>query len=68
MKPNKNWIKGAINPAHKGQFKAKAEAAGETTAQYAADVTAPGSQADSTTRAQGFLAKNLMHLNRKKHR
>lgn len=29
------WIKSAINPSHAGQFRAKAEAAGESTRQYA---------------------------------
>jgi hypothetical protein len=56
------WIKGAINPAHKGQFKAKAEKAGMSTSAYAAKVTKPGSAASAQTRKQAGLAKTLAKL------
>lgn len=37
------WIKSAINPAHKGEFRAKAEHAGESTHAYAEEKkSAPG--------------------------
>lgn len=35
MAEQKNWIKGAINPKHKGAFKAKAKAAGMSTRAFA---------------------------------
>jgi hypothetical protein len=47
-----------INPAHKGEFTRKAKAHGETVAQYADEVTAPGSKADASTKKQGQFAKN----------
>lgn len=53
------WIKGATEGAH-GQFRAKADAAGETTRQYAAE-----HQHDSgTTGRQARLASTLMGMHK----
>jgi hypothetical protein len=52
----RKWMQEAFSGAH-GQFKAKAKAAGESTAAYAAKVTAPGSKATTQTKRQANLAK-----------
>lgn len=60
----KKWIAGAINPAHKGEFKAKAEAAGESTAEFAREKEhAPGKLGK-----QARLAESLMGLHHKQQR
>lgn len=57
----KDWIKGALNPEHKGQFKAKAEKAGMNTQSYATkEQSAPGK-----TGKQARLALTLMGLRKK---
>ena len=54
----KKFISKAINPAHKGDFRAKAEAAGETTKQFAKEKAgAPG-----LLGKQAHLANTLMGL------
>jgi hypothetical protein len=54
----KNWIKAAIPDSHKGAFRAKAKAAGESTRAFAEEKKdAPGK-----TGAQARLALNLMSL------
>lgn len=35
-KPKKKWMKSAVEPAHKGVFKEKAERAGKSTTEFAA--------------------------------
>lgn len=57
----KKWIKGAINPAHKGVFKAKAEAAGKTTREYATEHAGDSGK----TGEQSRLAETLMGMHRK---
>lgn len=54
----KKWIKGAINPAHKGEFAAKAKKAGMSTAAYARKMQHAGGD----TGAQARLALTLMGL------
>lgn len=56
-----NWIEKAIK--RPGAFKKKAEAAGETTRQYAAQVLKKGSKASTRTKRQAALAKTLMSMN-----
>lgn len=51
----KNWIKKATDNAH-GQFRAKAEAAGETTREYAEDHSGDSGK----TGKQARLALSLM--------
>ena len=63
-KKKKNWIKGAVKPANKGKFKAKAEAAGETTREYAAD----HKHDSGTLGAEARFASNVMGLHKKKKR
>lgn len=54
----KKWIKSAVSNAH-GQFKAKAEKAGKSTAEFAREKdSAPGK-----TGKQARLAETLMGLN-----
>lgn len=62
-KKKKKWIKAAIDPAHKGEFKAKAEAAGQSTLAYA---DKHASDAGKTGK-QARLAKTLigMHSGKK---
>ena len=56
----KRWIQSATSNAH-GQFKAKAEAAGKTTREYAAEkADAPGE-----TGKQARLAETLMGMRHK---
>lgn len=64
-KPKKKWIKSAINPEHKGEFREKAEHAGKSTEAYAVE-----HEDDSgKTGRQARLAKTLMamHHAHKKH-
>lgn len=61
MAGKKKWIKDAVPKARKGVFKAKAEAAGETTKQYAAEKKdAPGALGK-----QARLAQTLMGMGKK---
>lgn len=54
----KRWVKDAIDPEHKGDFRKKAEAAGMSTAAFAEK-----HEHDSgKTGAQARLAKTLMGL------
>lgn len=56
----KKWIASAIKPSHKGEFKAKAEAAGETTRQFA-----KAHEHDSgKTGQQSRLAETLMGMHK----
>lgn len=59
----KKWIKQATSNAH-GQFRAKAQAAGESTRQFAAEHTGDS----GITGKQARLAKALMGLKHKMHR
>jgi len=54
------WIQGAIK--RPGAFKAKAKAAGMSTAEFANKVSKPGSKASTTTKRQAALAKTLSKL------
>ena len=53
------WIKGALKHAH-GQFREKAEAAGETTREFAKEHAGDGDK----TGAQARLAETLMGMNK----
>jgi len=55
-----NWIGGAINPAHKGQFAAKAAHAGKSTAEYAKEEKHAGGKLGK----QAVLASTLMRMPR----
>lgn len=60
----KKWIKTAVPKARRGVFKAKAEAAGESTKQFAAEKKdAPGALGK-----QARLAQTLMGMGKKKSR
>jgi len=56
----KNWIKGAIK--HPGALKAKAEAAGETTKEFASKHAGDSGK----TGAQSRLAETLMGMSHKR--
>ena len=56
----KNWIKKATAGSH-GQFKAKAEKAGKTTKEFAAEHSGDSGK----TGQQARLANNLMGMGRK---
>ncbi len=58
----KKWIKSAINPEHKGDFKAKAEKAGEPTRQFADEHASDSGKLGKQAR----LAKALMGMHKKK--
>ena len=47
-----------INPAHKGEFTAKAKAAGKSVQEEAAAVLKPGSKASAATKKQPNFASN----------
>ena len=57
---SKNWIAGAIK--RPGAFKAKAKAAGMSTAAYAGKVLKKGSRASARTKRQAVLAKTFSGL------
>ncbi len=51
----KKWIKGAVKPENKGKFTAKAEAAGKSVAEYAAEKSdAPGTLGKEARLAKTF--------------
>ena len=59
----KNWIKQAVPKSRKGAFRAKAERAGKTTAEYAREKeSAPGKLG-----SEARLAENLMGMSHKKN-
>ncbi len=61
MAKSHKWIKGAIKPENRGKFKAKAEAAGKTTAEFARE-----HEHDSgATGSQARLAETLMGMQHK---
>lgn len=47
-----------INPANKGKFTAKANAAGKSVQGYASQVLASGSKASAATKKQANFARN----------
>jgi hypothetical protein len=58
----KKWISKAITPSHKGEFRAKAEAAGKSTREFAKE-----HEHDSgKTGAQARLAETLMGMRHRK--
>lgn len=61
----KHWMQGAVNPAHKGDFAAKAKAAGMSTAAYAHKV-ASDPNASALLKKQANLALVFMASNRRK--
>lgn len=56
----KHWIANAIK--HPGAFTKKAKAAGESVAEFAAQVTKPGSKASTQTKRQANLAQTLRKM------
>ena len=56
----KHWIQGAIK--RPGAFRAKAQAAGLSTAAYASKALKKGSTASTRTKRQAALAKTLGSL------
>lgn len=64
MAEDKKWIQGAIK--HPGAFTKKAEAAGKTVKEYAAEVSANPEKHDEKTVRQANLAKTLSKLRKKK--
>ena len=62
MAKSKKWIAGAIK--HPGSFKKKAEAAGKTTREFAAEKAGSGGKIGQQAR----LAETLMGMNHKKSR
>lgn len=61
-----NFIAKAIK--RPGAFKAKAKAAGESTAAYASDVLAKGSKASTRTKRQANLAQELRGFSKRRKR
>jgi len=59
MAGKKKWMKAAFANSH-GQFKAKAEAAGESTKEFANHALAEGSSATTKTKRQAALAERGM--------
>lgn len=59
------WIQEAVSK-HPGAFSKKAKAAGMSTAEYAAKVTANPDEYDPKTVKQANLAKTLTKLRKKK--
>lgn len=63
MAPKKKWIQGAVRPEHKGEFSAKAKAAGMSTAAYAAHVMAD-KNAPEHLKKQANFAKVTIAMHR----
>lgn len=63
-KKKEHFIQSAIK--RPGAFTEKAEKAGKSVAEYAADVLKPGSQASTQTKRQANLAQTLRKMNRKR--
>ena len=61
----KHWMKKAFAGSH-GQFKAKAERAGESTKEFAKGALAEGSHASTKTKRQAALAERGMEANHPK--
>lgn len=53
----KKWIKSAVKPQNKGKFAAKAEAAGKSTAAFAADHAGDNGTLGKEARLAGTFAK-----------
>ena len=67
MDKKRNWIKKAINPEHKGQFRAKAEAAGKTTREYAKEKeNAPGVLGKQARLAETLMGMSHSHAEKAK--
>lgn len=65
----KHFIKAAINPEHKGQFKAKAEAAGKSTHEYAEEKKGDKGLVGKQARlALTLMGMNHKHSEKKSHR
>jgi hypothetical protein len=64
MAEDKEWIQKAIK--HPGAFTAKAEKAGTSVREYAAQVTANPDRYDEKTVKQARLAKTLSKLRKRK--
>ena len=64
MAEDKNWIQGAIK--RPGAFSAKAEKAGKSTAEYAAEVTANPEEHEKRTVRQARLAQTLSKLRKRR--
>lgn len=64
MAKKKSPIK--INPAHKGEFTAKAKKHGESVQEYADQVLKPGSKASPATKKQANFARNAKSFDHKK--
>lgn len=61
--PKKKWIKGAIKPENKGLFKEKAEHAGKTTREFAAEHAGDS----GTLGKEARLARTLMGMRHKRY-
>lgn len=59
----KKWIAKATSK-NKGVFKKQAKAAGKSTAAFAQEVLAPGSQASKKTKKRAQLAETLIGMNK----
>ena len=60
-KPKKKWIQSAVKPENRGKFKAKAEAAGKTTKEFAAEHAGD----KGTLGKEARFANNVMGMSRK---
>lgn len=58
----KNWIKSAVPKEHRGVFKAKAERAGKSTAEFAKEHAGDSGK----TGTQARLAETLMGMHKRK--
>lgn len=61
----KKWIQGAVHPEREGEFRAKAKAAGQTTAAYARAVL-KRKGINKKLRGQAQFALNMTRLAHKK--
>lgn len=62
MAKKKNWIRGAVKPENKGKFTAKAEAAGKSVKEFAAEKK----DASGALGKEARLAQNFEKMAKKK--
>ena len=62
------WMSSAVNPARKGQFTAKAKAAGMGVQEYAGSVLGKGSKASTRTKRQAAFARTAKKISTRRKR
>lgn len=62
------WMQSAVHPERRGQFTAKAKAAGMGVQQYAGKVLGKGSKASTLTKRQAAFARTAGKISKRRKR